>query len=203
MYKTAIAHLDNSLSYEDALNQFRVAYPEYEIRGVKQASNGWLAFIQKGAYQDNFPVEDVPAETETFSPGADDAEIDSMLEEVSEEPSAEEYGEEEEKQEGLLSELEAAIDRVEQLVSEIKASEDEEEEVRPFDVPEEDDEMEVEGEGFEKEMPLTLEREKEAGLSFASAANEIEELVGTEYKGYRVASVKETKKSYVATLVKR
>jgi hypothetical protein len=201
MYKTAIAHLDNKLSYEDALQQFRVAYPEYEIRGVKQASNGWLAFIQKQAYQDNFPVEDVPAETETFSPGADDAEIDSMLEEVSE-PSAEEYGEEEEKQEGLLSELEAAIDRVEQLVSEIKSSEDEEEEVRPFDVPEEDEEMD-EGEGFEKEMPLTLEREKEAGVTFASAANEIEELVGTEYRGYRVASVKETKKSYVATLIKR
>jgi hypothetical protein len=51
MYKTAIARIEGKSSYDEALNSFRASYPEYEVRGVKQSSNGWIAFIQKSAYE--------------------------------------------------------------------------------------------------------------------------------------------------------
>lgn len=203
MYKTAIAHVEGQLSYDEALNNFKTAYPEYEVRGVKQSNFGWIAFIQKEAYQDQNVQDGVPAEMDELpSPGAD---VEMMEVEMGEGPE-ETYGEEEEKQEGLMEELEAALETVERLVEEIKDSEEDEEEVRPFDAPEEvDDELDLEmEEGFEKELPMTLEREKEAGVTFASATKEVQELLkDKEYKGYKLASVEEKEKSFVAKLVKR
>lgn len=205
MYKTAIAHVEGKISYDDALENFKTAYPEYEIRAVKQSNFGWIAFIQKEAYQDQNVQDGVPAEMDELpSPGAD---VEMMEVEMGEGPE-ETYGEEEEKQEGLMEELEAALDTVERLVSEIKDSEEDEEEVRPFDAPEEvDDEfdLEMEEEGFEKEMPMTLEREKEAGVTFASATEEVEQLLkeDRDFRGYRLASVEEKEKSFIAKLVKR
>jgi hypothetical protein len=54
-------------------------------------------------------------------------------------------------------------------------------------------------------MPLKLEREKEAGVSFAKAANEVEKLVRSEreFRGYKVAHFEEKGNKFVATLVKR
>lgn len=203
MYKTAIAHVEGQLSYDEALNNFKTAYPEYEVRGVKQSNFGWIAFIQKEAYQDQNVQDGVPAEMDELpSPGAD---VEMMEVEMGEGPE-ETYGEEEEKQEGLMEELEAALETVERLVEEIKDSEEDEEEVRPFDTPEEvDDELDLEmEEGFEKELPMTLEREKEAGVTFASATREVQELLkDKEYKGYKLAGVEEKEKSFVAKLVKR
>lgn len=202
MYKTAIAHVEGNLSYDEALKQFAISYPEYEIRGIKQASSGWMAFIQKGALhnEDLENVLDESDETEMFSPGADNPEAVEEEEEGPEEPSVEEYGEEEEKQEGLLDELQSALEKVEQLVSDIKSSEEEEDEVRPFPIEEE----EAPEDGFEMEMPLELEREKEAGVTLASAAQEVEELVksDSQFKGYKIASFKEESKRFIATLVK-
>jgi hypothetical protein len=201
MYKTAIAHVEGELSYDEAVNNFRTQYPDYEVRGVKQSNFGWIAFIQKNAYQDNFPMEDVPAEMDE-SPGADS----EMLEIEMGEGPEETYGEEEEKQEGLMEELEAALEKVERLVEEIKDSEEDEEEVRPFETPEEmDDELDLEEEGFEKEMPMMIEREKEAGVTFTSATREVERLLRTEkeFRGYKLAGVQEKKNSFVAKLVKR
>lgn len=198
MYKTAIAHVEGKLSYDDALQQLRQSYPEYKIRAVKQASFGWMAFIQKEAYQDNFPVEDIPAETEedmSLSPGADASDV---FGDVDESP-VDEYMEEEQEQEGLLDKLEAAISEVEKLVAEYKESESEEDEVRPFG-----DEESEEDEGIEKEFPLEIEREKEAGVTFISAAQEVEDLLKEDknFKGYRVASFKEEDNRFVATLTK-
>lgn len=198
MYKTAIAHVEGKLSYDDALQQLRQSYPEYKIRAVKQASFGWMAFIQKEAYQDNFPVEDIPAETEedmSLSPGADASDV---FGDVDESP-VDEYMEEEQEQEGLLDKLEAAISEVEKLVAEYKESESEEDEVRPFG-----DEESEEDEGIEKEFPLEIEREKEAGVTFVSAAQEVEDLLKEDenFKGYRVASFKEEDNRFVATLTK-
>lgn len=205
MYKTAIAHVEGKISYDDALENFKTAYPEYEIRAVKQSNFGWIAFIQKEAYQDQNVQDGVPAEMDELpSPGADDVEM--MEVEMGEGPE-ETYGEEEEKQEGLLEELEAALEKVERLVSEIKDSEEDEEEVRPFETPEEmDDEFDLEmEEGFDKEMPMTLEREKEAGVTFTSATKEVEQLLKTdkEFRGYKLAGVEEKRNSFVAKLVRK
>jgi len=205
MYKTAIAHVEGKISYDDALENFKTAYPEYEIRAVKQSNFGWIAFIQKEAYQDQNVQDGVPAEMDELpSPGADDVEM--MEVEMGEGPE-ETYGEEEEKQEGLMEELEAALETVERLVSEIKDSEEDEEEVRPFDTPEEmDDEFDLEmEEGFDKEMPMTLEREKEAGVTFTSATREVEQLLKTdkEFRGYKLAGVEEKRNSFVAKLVRK
>jgi hypothetical protein len=48
------------------------------------------------------------------------------------------------------------------------------------------------------------EREKENGLTFASASKEIEELVASDpaFAGYKIASVSETRTSYIAKLKK-
>lgn len=201
MYKTAIAHVEGQLSYDDALENFKIAYPDYDIRAVKQSNFGWIAFIQKEAYRDA-PEADAAVVEEDFSPGADSEMMEIEMGEGPEET----YGEEEEKQEGLMEELEAALDNVERLVSEIKDSEEDEEEVRPFDTPEEmDDELDLDmDEGFDKEMPMTLEREKEAGVTFVSATEEVQELLkeDRDFKGYKLASVEETKNSFVAKLVK-
>ena len=204
MYKTAIAHVEGQLSYDEALNNFKTAYPDYDVRGVKQSNFGWIAFIQKEAYQDQNVQDGVPAEMDELpSPGAD---AEMMEIEMGEGPE-ETYGEEEEKQEGLMEELEAALETVERLVSEIKDSEEDEEEVRPFDTPEEmDDELDLEMEdGFDKEMPMTLEREKEAGVTFTSATEEVEQLLKTdkEFRGYKLAGVEEKRNSFVAKLVRK
>ena len=203
MYKTAIAHVEGNLSYSEALKQFAISYPEYEIRGIKQASGGWMAFIQKGALhnEDLENVLDESDETEMFSPGADNpVELEEEEEESPEEQEEEgEYGELEEEQGDLLNDLESALKRVEDLVSEIKNSEEEEDEVRPFPIEEESED------GFEMEMPLELEREKEAGVTLASAAQEVEDLVKSDlqFRGYKIASFKEESKRFVATLVKK
>jgi len=208
MYKTAIAHVEGELSYDEALNNFKTAYPTYDVRAVKQSNYGWIAFIQKEAYQDQNVQDGVPAEMdELSSPGADS----EMLEvEIGEGPK-ETYGEEEEKQEGLMEKLEEALDEVERLVSEIKDSEEDEEEVRPFDTPEEmDDELDLEEdveemEGIEKEMPLTIAREKEAGVTLKTASREVEQLIRREreFRGYKLAGIEEKKNSFVAKLVKK
>jgi hypothetical protein len=203
MYKTAIAHVEGELSYDEALNNFKTAYPEYNVRAVKQSNFGWIAFIQKEAYQDQNVQDGIPAEMdESQSPGADVGMLEIEMGEGPEET----YGEEEEKQEGLMEKLEDALNEVERLVSEIKDSEEDEEEVRPFDTPEEmDDELDLEEEGFEKEMPMMIEREKEAGVTFKSAAREVEQLlkIEKEFRGYKLASVEEKKNSFVAKLVKK
>lgn len=204
MYKTAIAHVEGNLSYDEALKQFAISYPEYEIRGIKQASGGWMAFIQKNALhnEDLENVLDESDETEMFSPGADQPEsVEEDLEEA-EEPS---YEEVEEKEHGLLDELESALEKVEQLVLDLQENEEVEEDVRPFGEESEVEELE-EGpeEGFEMEIPLELEREKEAGVTFTSAVKEVEELVAqdAQFRGYKVASFKEEPKRFIATLVK-
>jgi len=197
MYKTAIAHIEGEASYGEALKSFREAYSDYSVRGIKESSNGWIAFIQKKAYQDqnvqdNIPVaemamddlmEEMPEENPEESPGAD-AEPDTP------------YEAEEEKQKSLMDELESALEKVESLVEEIKASEGQEEEVRPdFGLEEGDDE----------EMPLDLEREKEPGVTLASATQEVERLLEEDQslKSYKVASVSETENSFIATLKKK
>ena len=183
MYKTAIAHIEGEASYDEALNSFRVAYPEYEVRGVKQSNDGWLAFLQKNAFEDESELpnpEDVEVSEEEFSPGADE----DMTE----------YEAEEEKQEGLMGRLEEALDKVEQLVAEIKESEETEEEAEGHEEYHPEDEM----------GGLDLEREKEDGLTLASATAEVEELLSTDptFSGYRIASVSETEASYIAKLKK-
>lgn len=213
MFKTAIAHVEGQLSYDEALNNFRTAFPDYEVRGIKQSNVGWIAFIQKEAYQDNPEGYPAVAEEDT-SPGADD---ESMMMEVEVgEGEEESYEEEEAKQGDLIEELEEAIDKVERLVDEIKDSEADEDEVRPFEEDEEMEdllapelaeelEMEEEGMGMEKEMPLMIAREKEAGVSFNSATREVQKLIRTEkeFRGYKLAGVEEKKDRFVAKLVKK
>lgn len=198
MYKTAIARIEGETSYDEALNTFRVAYPEYEVRGLKQSNNGWIAFIQKETYQnqnvqDGIPAAEMamdevpnPEDVEMASPGAD------------EEPDTQ-YEAEEGKQDGLMQQLQDALDKVEDLVSQIKESEETEDEVRPDFGPEE------EGEGEEdEEGGFDLEREKEDGLTLASATAEVEELISSEpsFEGYKIASVSETETSFIAKLKK-
>jgi hypothetical protein len=103
----------------------------------------------------------------------------------------------------LLEKLEQMMGEVAALVSEIKSSEENEEEVRPGSEHEEYESPEEEVEEHE-EGPLDLEREKEDGLTLASATKEIEELVGSDpaFRGYKVASVSETRTSYIAKLKK-
>lgn len=190
MYKTAIARIEGKSSYDEALNSFRASYPEYEVRGLKQSSNGWIAFIQKSAFEEEEVSEDLPMleEGETVSPGADEE--------------GSEYEQMEDHQGELLEKLEQMMGEVAALVSEIKSSEEDEEEVRPGSEHEEYESPEEEAE--EHEAPLDLEREKEDGLTLASATQEIEELVGSDpaFKGYKVASVSETETSYIAKLKK-
>lgn len=201
MYKTAIARIEEKSSYDKALNSFRASYPEYEVRGLKQSSNGWIAFIQKSAYEmaikDEEVSEDIPMleEDEFASPGADEE--------------GSEYEQMEDHQGVLLNKLEKMIQEesriwseVSALVSEIKNSEEGEEEVRPGSEHEEYESPEEEIE--EDEAPLDLEREKENGLTFASASKEIEELVASDpaFAGYKIASVSETRTSYIAKLKK-
>jgi hypothetical protein len=191
MYKTAIARIEGKSSYDEALNSFRVSYPAYEVRGLKQSNNGWIAFIQKSAFEDEEVSEDVPMleEDETLSPGADEE--------------GSEYEQMEDHQGELLEKLEQMMGEVAALVSEIKSSEENEEEVRPGSEHEEYESPEEEVEEHE-EGPLDLEREKEDGLTLASATKEIEELVGSDpaFRGYKVASVSETRTSYIAKLKK-
>jgi len=197
MYKTAIAHIEGESSYGEALNSFRVNYPEYTIRGLKQSNNGWIAFIQREAYQNQNVQDDMPAAEyamdemamdEDLSPGAD------------EEPDTQ-YEAEESKQGDLMSQLQDALDKVEDLVSQIKESEETEDEVRPDFEPEDEPEDEGEDEG---EEVMDLEREKEDGLTLASATAEVEELISTDSSlaGYRIASVSETTTSFIAKLKK-
>ena len=194
MYKTAIARIEEKSSYDEALNSFRASYPEYEVRGLKQSSDGWIAFIQKSAYEmaikDEEVSEDVPMleEDEFASPGADEE--------------GSEYEQMEDHQGVLLNKLEEMMGEVSALVSEIKNSEEDEEEVRPGSEHEEYESPEEEIE--EDEAPLDLEREKENGLTFASASKEIEELVASDpaFAGYKIASVSETRTSYIAKLKK-
>lgn len=198
MYKTAIARIEGETSYGEALNSFREAYADYTVRGIKQSSNGWIAFIQKEAYQDQNVQDDIPA----AEMGMDDV-LEGMDEEGPEEsPGADAepdtpYEAEEEKQKGLMDELESALEKVESLIEEIKASEGQEEEVRPDFEPESEEEGE--------EMPLDLEREKEPGVTLASATQEVEELIKEDrtLNGYKVASVSETENSFIATLKKK
>ena len=212
MFKTAIAHVEGQLSYDDALNNFRTAFPDYEVRGIKQSNVGWIAFIQKEAYQDN-PESYPAAAEEDSSPGADNESM--MLEVEVGEGEEESYEEEEAKQGDLIEELEEAIDKVERIVDEIKDSEADEDEVRPFEdgeemedllAPELAEELEMEEEeGMEKEMPLMIAREKEAGVSFNSATREVQKLIRTEkeFRGYKLAGVEEKKDRFVAKLVKK
>ena len=74
MYKTAIARIEGKSSYDEALNSFRASYPAYEVRGLKQSNNGWIAFIQKSAFEEEEVSEDIPMleEDEDVSPGADE-----------------------------------------------------------------------------------------------------------------------------------
>jgi len=193
MYKTAIARIEEKSSYDEALNSFRTSYPEYEVRGLKQSSNGWIAFIQKSAFEnegEELASEDLPMleEDEFASPGADEE--------------GSEYEQMEDHQGVLLNKLEEMMGEVAALVSEIKNSEEDEEEVRPGSEHEEHELPEEEHE--EHEAPLDLEREKENGLTFASASKEIEELVASDpaFAGYKIASVSETRTSYIAKLKK-
>jgi len=197
MYKTAIARIEGEASYDEALNTFRQAYPEYEVRGLKESNTGWIAFIQREAYQNQNVQDEIPAKEmamdemgmdetapdEIFSPGADD-EPDTA------------YEAEEGKQERLMGQLQDALDKVEDLVAQIKESEGNEDEVRPDFGPEDE-------EGDEGEE-MDLEREKEDGLTLASATAEVEELISFDasFEGYKIASVSETKDSFVAKLKK-
>ena len=213
MYKTAIAHIEAKTSYREALNIFRQEYPEYKVRGIKQSSNGWLAFIQKEAYQNQNVQDRIPAEEMAMDEmgmdemGMDEMGMDEMgMDEVpapedlelpspgaDEEPDTE-YEAEEGKQDGLMGQLQDALDKVEQLVSELKESEETEDEVRPDFGPEDE----------EDEGSFDLEREKENGLTLASATAEVEELLSSDpsFRGYRIASVSETKTSFIAKLKK-
>lgn len=201
MYKTAIAHIEGQASYREALNTFRNSYPEYQVRGLKESNNGWIAFIQKNAYQnqniqDGIPAEEMamdeipsPEDIDIPSPGADD-EPDTA------------YEAEEGKQEGLMNQLQDALNKVEDLVAQIKESEGTEDDVRPDFEPEGEEFEDEEPEGSEDEMDL--EREKENGLTLASATAEVEELISSNisFTGYRIASVSETETSFVAKLKK-
>lgn len=198
MYKTAIAHIEAKTSYREALNIFRQEYPEYKVRGIKQSSNGWLAFIQKEAYQNQNVQDGIPAEEMAMDemgmdevPAPEDLELPSPG--ADEEPDTE-YEAEEGKQDGLMGQLQDALDKVEQLVSELKESEETEDEVRPDFGPEDE----------EDEGSFDLEREKENGLTLASATAEVEELLSSDpsFRGYRIASVSETKTSFIAKLKK-
>ena len=203
MYKTAIAHIEAKTSYREALNIFRQEYPEYKVRGIKQSNNGWLAFIQKEAYQNQNVQDGVPAEEMAMDemamdemamdevPAPEDLELPSPG--ADEEPDTE-CEPEEGKQEGLMAQLQDALDKVEQLVSELKESEETEDEVRPDFGPEDE----------EDEGSFDLEREKENGLTLASATAEVEELLSSDpsFRGYRIASVSETKTSFIAKLKK-
>jgi hypothetical protein len=201
MYKTAIAHIEAKTSYREALNIFRQEYPEYKVRGIKQSSNGWLAFIQKEAYQNQNVQDGIPAEEMAMDemgmdevPAPEDLELPSPG--ADEEPDTE-YESEEGKQDGLMGQLQDALDKVEQLVSELKESEETEDEVRPDFGPEDEEDEEDEG-------SFDLEREKENGLTLASATAEVEELLSSDpsFRGYRIASVSETKTSFIAKLKK-
>lgn len=201
MYKTAIAHIEAKTSYREALNIFRQEYPEYKVRGIKQSSNGWLAFIQKEAYQNQNVQDGIPAEEMAMDemgmdevPAPEDLELPSPG--ADEEPDTE-YEAEEGKQDGLMGQLQDALDKVEQLVSELKESEETEDEVRPDFGPEDEEDEEDEG-------SFDLEREKENGLTLASATAEVEELLSSDpsFAGYRIASVSETKTSFIAKLKK-
>ena len=201
MYKTAIAHIEGEASYREALNTFRDAYPEYEVRGLKESNNGWIAFIQREAYQNQNVQDRVPAKEMGMDemamdeiPSPEDIDIPSPG--ADEEPDTQ-YEAEESKQGDLMAQLQDALDKVEQLVSEIKESEETEDEVRP-DFDPEDEEGEDEGE------EMDLEREKEYGMTLASATAEVEELLSSDrsFRGYRIASVSETKTSFIAKLKK-
>jgi hypothetical protein len=196
MYKTAIAHIEGEASYREALNTFRDAYPEYEVRGLKESNNGWIAFIQREAYQNQNVQDKVPAEEMAMDeiPSPEDVEIPSPG--ADDEPDTQ-YEAEEGKQGDLMGQLQDALDKVEELVSQIKESEETEDEVRP-DFGPEDEEGEEEGEGMD------LEREKEYGMTLASATAEVEELLSSDssFAGYRIASVSETKTSFIAKLKK-
>jgi hypothetical protein len=198
MYKTAIAHTEGEASYREALNTFRDAYPEYEVRGLKESNNGWIAFIQREAYQNQNVQDKVPAEEMAMDeiPSPEDVEIPSPG--ADDEPDTQ-YEAEEGKQGDLMGQLQDALDKVEELVSQIKESEETEDEVRP-DFGPEDEEGEEEGEG----EGMDLEREKEYGMTLASATAEVEELLSSDrsFRGYRIASVSETKTSFIAKLKK-
>jgi hypothetical protein len=198
MYKTAIAHTEGEASYREALNTFRDAYPEYEVRGLKESNNGWIAFIQREAYQNQNVQDKVPAEEMAMDeiPSPEDVEIPSPG--ADDEPDTQ-YEAEEGKQGDLMGQLQDALDKVEELVSQIKESEETEDEVRP-DFGPEDEEGEEEGEG----EGMDLEREKEYGMTLASATAEVEELLSSDssFAGYRIASVSETKTSFIAKLKK-
>ena len=198
MYKTAIAHIEGETSYGEALNTFREAYPEYEVRGLKESNNGWIAFIQREAYQNQNVQDGVPAEEMAMDeiPSPEDVDIPSPG--ADEEPDTQ-YEAEESKQGDLMGQLQDALDKVEELVSQIKESEETEDEVRP-DFGPEDEEGEEEGEGEE----MDIEREKEYGMTLASATAEVEELLSSDssFAGYRIASVSETKTSFIAKLKK-
>lgn len=202
MYKTAIARIEGESSYGEALNSFREAYADYTVRGIKQSSNGWIAFIQKEAYQDQNVQDDIPAAEMAMDELPDPEDVEMSSPGADEEPDTE-YEVEEEKQKGLMDELESALEKVESLIEEIKASEGQEEEVRPDFGPEDEEGEEMDEEG--EEMPLDLEREKEPGLTLASATQEVEELIQADrtLHGYKVASVSETENSFIATLKKK
>lgn len=198
MYKTAIARIEGEASYAEALNTFREAYPEYEVRGLKESNNGWLAFIQREAYQNQNVQDGVPAEEMAMDEIPSPEDIDIPSPGADEEPDTA-YEAEEGKQEGLMNQLQDALDKVEDLVAQIKESEGTEEDVRPDFGPEDEEEPEEEG-GEE----MDLEREKEHGLTLASATAEVEELISSDasFAGYRIASVSETETSFVAKLKK-
>lgn len=195
MYKTAIARIEGETSYDEALNTFRVAYPEYEVRGLKQSNNGWVAFIQKETYQNQNVQDGIPAGEMAMDEVPNPEDVDMASPGADEEPDTQ-YEAEEGKQDGLMQQLQDALDKVENLVSQIKESEETEDEVRPDFEPEED-------EGGE-EGGFDLEREKEDGLTLASATAEVEELISSEpsFEGYKIASVSETETSFIAKLKK-
>lgn len=199
MYKTAIARIEGETSYDEALNTFRVAYPEYEVRGLKQSNNGWVAFIQKETYQNQNVQDGIPAGEMAMDEVPNPEDVDMASPGADEEPDTQ-YEAEEGKQDGLMQQLQDALDKVEDLVSQIKESEETEDEVRPDFGPEEEggEQEDEEDGGFD------LEREKEDGLTLASATAEVEELISSEpsFEGYKIASVSETETSFIAKLKK-
>lgn len=199
MYKTAIARIEGETSYDEALNTFRVAYPEYEVRGLKQSNNGWVAFIQKETYQNQNVQDGIPAGEMAMDEVPNPEDVDMASPGADEEPDTQ-YEAEEGKQDGLMQQLQNALDKVEDLVSQIKESEETEDEVRPDFGPEEEggEQEDEEDGGFD------LEREKEDGLTLASATAEVEELISSEpsFEGYKIASVSETETSFIAKLKK-
>jgi hypothetical protein len=196
MYKTAIARIEGETSYDEALNTFRASYPDYEVRGLKQSTNGWIAFIQREAYQNQNVQDGIPAGEMAMDEIPNPEDVDMPSPGADDEPDTQ-YEAEEGKQDGLMQQLQDALDKVEDLVSQIKESEETEDEVRPDFDPEEGEE-EGEDEGFD------LEREKEDGLTLASATAEVEELISSEpsFEGYKIASVSETETSFIAKLKK-